>query len=89
MADVIEAGKADTYEEAYDYCVWRDPVLRAKAMAQANGQSQLNGVQARQVAAAAVVPPASSGLSTAAEDGLGDDIYSDVRRAIAKQTQGV
>jgi len=89
MADAIEAGICETYEDAYDYCVWRNPELRARAAAQANGGSQLNGVQQRQVAAAAVVPPASSGLSTAADDGLGDDIYSDVRRAIAAQTQGV
>jgi len=89
MADVIESGVCETYQDAYDYCVWKNPTLRAQAAAQANGSSQLNGVQARQVAAAAVVPPASSGLSTAPEDGLGDDIYADVRRAIAAQTSGV
>ena len=89
MADVIENGICETYEDAYDYCVWKNPDLRARAAAQANGGSQLNGVQQRQVAAAAVVPPASSGLSTTAGDGLGDDIYADVRRAIAAQSQGV
>lgn len=86
MADVIEAGICETYEDAYDYCVWKDPALRAKA----NGAAQPTPVQQRQVAAAAVVPPASSGLSVgASEDGLGDDVYADVRRAFAAQSQGV
>lgn len=83
MADAIEQGRATTYQEAYDYCVWLDPALRARALAHTNGVNQGNGIAQRQAAAGAIVPPGSAPLSKPGAEIEGDDVDSDVRRAIA------
>jgi hypothetical protein len=81
MADLIESGVVETYQDAYDLAIWRNPQLRAQAQAQQNGQQMLSGVQQRQQAAAAVVAPGQAPLTTGEPDDKGADVYDDVRRA--------
>jgi hypothetical protein len=83
MADLIESGAADTYEDAYQICVYRDPALRARALAQENAAAQQNGIAQRQAAAGALVPPSSAPITPPGTGIDGDDTYADVRRAIA------
>jgi hypothetical protein len=83
MTKLLEAGACTTYQEAYDISVWRNPDLRGRVLAQANGQQQAAGIQQRQAAAAVAVPPASANIGRtqpAKDDGTGD-VYDDVRRA--------
>lgn len=83
MAKLLEAGASTTYQEAYDIAVWRNPDLRARVVAVANGQQQAAGIQQRQAAAAVAVPPAAASIGrapTAKDDGSGD-VYDDVKRA--------
>lgn len=83
MADLIESGAAESYQDAYDICVWRDPALRARALAQQNADSQAAGIAARQAAAGAVVPPEQAGITVPGTGIEGDDTYADVRRAVS------
>lgn len=81
MANLLESGVVETYQDAYDLAVWRNPQLRAQAMAQSNGQQQLTGVAARHAAAAAVVAPSAPAIVTADPNEGSGDIYDDVRKA--------
>lgn len=82
MADLIESGVVEGYQDAYDLACWRNPQIRAAVQAQSAGQAQLNGVQQRQRAAAGVVAPQGAPLvqggDVAAES---DDLYTSVRKA--------
>jgi hypothetical protein len=82
MAQLIETGAAETYQDAYDIAVWQNPQTRSQALAQQQGQRQAGGIQARQQAAAGLVAPGSAPLE-AGGDGVGDtdDVHEAVRRA--------
>lgn len=62
MANLIEKGLAEGYEDAYERAIWTNPEIRARLLAQQNGQQQQNGVAARQAAAAAAAAPQSASL---------------------------
>lgn len=89
MATLLDSGACTTYQEAYDIAVWRNPDLRARAVAQVNGQSQQAGIQQRQAAAAVAVPPVSANIGkvTPKDDGTGD-VYDDVRLAWERAAGG-
>jgi len=82
MAQLLESGAVETYQDAYDVAVYQNPQLRQQALALQNGQRQQNGIQQRQAAAASVVAPGSAPLE-AGGDGVGDtdDVHEAVRRA--------
>jgi hypothetical protein len=82
MAQLIESGAVETYQDAYDVAVYQNPQLRQQALALQNGQRQQGGLQARQQAAAGLVAPGSAPLETGG-DGVGDtdDVHEAVRRA--------
>jgi hypothetical protein len=82
MAQLIESGAVETYQDAYDVAVYQNPQLRQQALALQNGQRQQGGIQARQQAAAGLVAPGSAPLETGG-DGVGDtdDVHEAVRRA--------
>jgi len=82
MAQLIESGAVETYQDAYDVAVYQNPQLRQQALALQNGQRQQGGIQQRQAAAASVVAPGSAPLE-AGGDGVGDtdDVHEAVRRA--------
>lgn len=89
MAELLEKGSVSTYQEAYDICVWRNPEMRAAAVAQANGQAQAAGLQQRQQAAAVAVPPSGASLAQPTQATAGDgDVYDDVKRAWAAVANG-
>jgi hypothetical protein len=90
MAKLLESGACTTYQEAYDITVWRNPELRAQAMAQVNGQQQAAGIQNRQAATAVAVPPASAGIGRAppAKEDVNGDVFDDVRRAWESAANG-
>lgn len=83
MADLLEQGKVETYQEAYDLAVWLDPALRSKAQAQANGAAQLSGVHARQAAAASISTPAAAPIAAANTIPENESVEDTVRRAYA------
>lgn len=62
MADLLEKGLCSSYEEAYDMAVWRNPSLRQRSIAHANGQSQAQGIIQRQQAAGLVSTPAAASI---------------------------
>lgn len=86
MADLLEAGVVQTYQEAYDLAVWRNPALRQQSIAQQNGAAQQQGIAARQAAAAAVSTPASAPLSSPAKGNENESTEDTVRRAWAAAT---
>jgi len=83
MADLIEYGYAQTYQDAYDLAIWRNPQLRPYLIQQYAGNPQPGGQLAqRQAAARSVVPPGSAPLLTGAEEiDDNDDIHDAVRKA--------
>ena len=82
MQKLLESNACTTYQEAYDIAVWRNPQMRARVVAQANGQQQAAGLQQRQQAAGALVPPSGASIAAAAPAAGGDgDVYDDVKRA--------
>jgi Predicted membrane protein len=80
MADIIERGIADSYQDAYDLACWRNPQIRQAIIGQQNGQ--LNSVQQRQQAAAAIVAPGQAPLVEGGDENKpDDDIHETVRKA--------
>jgi hypothetical protein len=90
MAKLLESQVVTTYQDAYDICVWRNPDLRARVVAQVNGQQQAAGIQQRQAAAAVAVPPAAAsiGRSPPAKGEASDNVYDDVARAWEQAANG-
>lgn len=82
MADLIEAGVVETYQDAYDLACWRNPQIRTALSAQQRGQQMQSGVARRQAAAAGVVAPSSAPLVDGGETVTADDdTYEAVRKA--------
>lgn len=82
MANLIESGVVETYQDAYDLACWRNPQIRFSMQANQNGQAQQNGVARRQAAAAAVVAPQAAALVDGGETPQpDDDLYDTVRKA--------
>lgn len=81
MADLLESGVVESYQDAYDLAAWRNPQVRA-AIQQGAAPAPLPGsIPARQAAAAAVVAPTGAPLNVATDDGKDGDVYDDVRKA--------
>jgi hypothetical protein len=81
MIRLIETGAAKGYEDAYDMSCWANADIRAKMVAQQNGQAQANGVQTRQAAAAQVSTPAAAAVQGVTVVDPNEDIYATVTRA--------
>ena len=82
MAQLLEAGVVETYQDAYDLACFRNPQIRAGVAARQAGQAQLTGVRARQAAAAAVVAPQGAPLVQSGDQPADtDDTYEAVRKA--------
>jgi len=85
MADLIEYGYAETYQDAYELACWRNPQIRPYYIQAASGNQPVqvqNPVQIRQQRAAAVVTPRSAPLEYGNEQpGEGDDLHDTVRKA--------
>ena len=82
MANLLEAGVVETYQDAYDLACFRNPEVRAGVQARQAGEAQLTGVKARQAAAAAVVAPSGAPLVTSTDEPKdAEDTYEAVRRA--------
>lgn len=87
MEELLDSGVVKTYQEAYDLAVWRNPQLRARAQAIANGQQMSAGVQQRQAAAAAVSTPPPAPLSVPAATDEDDSVEGSLRAAMAKHAR--
>lgn len=87
MEELLDSGIVKTYQEAYDLAVWRNPQLRAQALAIANGQQMSDGVRQRQVAAAAVSTPPPAPLGAPASPEEDDSVEGSLRAAMAKHAR--
>lgn len=83
MADLIEKGVCEDFQSAYDMAVWQNPTLRARVIAQGNGQQQLSGIAARQAAAAAVSTPSAASVVAPVVANPNESTEDAVRRAWA------
>lgn len=85
MADLIEYGYAETYQDAYDLACFRNPQIRPYYMAAQAGntpQQFHTQLQQRQMRAAAVTVPGSAPLEYGSDQvGEGDDLHDTVRKA--------
>lgn len=92
MADLLEYGYAETYQDAYDLACWRNPQIRPYYMQAASGQpvqQYQTPIQQRQQAAAAIVAPGSAPLMDGGESKNEDeDIHDTVRRAWNQAASG-
>lgn len=88
MANLIEGGYAETYQDAYDLACWRNPQIRPYYMQASAGnapppvQQPQTVIQQRQAQAAAIVAPGSAPLEYG-EDRTNDndDIHEAVKKA--------
>lgn len=87
MADLIEQGVCEGFDDAYDMAVYLDPNTRQQAMAQQNGQRQLSGVAARQAAAAQISTPSPASIQSGQAPGE-ESIEDTVRKAWNQQATG-
>lgn len=60
MARLLETGAAETYKEAYELAVYRNPEIRQREIARQNSLAQQEAMRKRQAASSAVAPPGSS-----------------------------
>lgn len=81
MADLIEGGFAEGYQDAYDMAIWQMPEVRAKVLAQQNGQAQAAGIAQRQAAAAQVTTPGAAPVVTSSAANTDESIEDTVRKA--------
>ena len=89
MANLLEHGVVETYQDAYDLACFRNPQVRAGVAARQAGQAQLTGVRARQEAAKSVVAPTGAPLVTGGEESKeSDDTYDAVRKAWNQHASG-
>lgn len=86
MANLIEGGYAETYQDAYDLACWRNPQIRPLYIAAQNGNGAApfrTQVQQRQMKAAAVMTPGAAPLEYGEQQqqGEGEDLHDTVRKA--------
>ena len=82
MADLLDRGKADSYDEAYNMALFLDPNARSKMQAIEQGRQQQEAIRQRQRQAASVATPSSSAITPppVAEP---DSIEDHIRQAYA------
>lgn len=87
MADLIEQGVCEGFDDAYNMAVYLDPNLRQQSIAQQNGQRQLTGVAARQAAAAQISTPSPASIQSE-QAPQEESIEDTVRKAWNRQATG-
>jgi hypothetical protein len=91
MANLIEAGYAVSYQDAYDLALWRNPQLRPVYIQQQTAAQTAapSPIQRRQQAAAAIASPGPAPLEYGSEEATGEeDIHDAVRKAWNAQATG-
>lgn len=90
MHDALEKGRASTFKEAYEYAVWTNPDLRAKAITAVAPAQPASQLQQRQAAAASASAPRPAALGNTNRQDQGDaSTEDDIRAAIlAAQSAG-
>lgn len=84
MEKLIEKGLAETFQEAYDLAIWRNPTWRQQAAAVGNGQQMQQGASQRQAALAAISTPRSAPIVTPQADDGDGSVENDLKKAIAQ-----
>lgn len=90
MADLIENGMAQEYEDAYEMAVWQSAGTRQKMIARQNGQSQAQGIANRQAAAARIATPGAAPVVSATVPNADESMEDTIRKAwVQAATPGV
>lgn len=87
MAKLLETGVCDSYKDAYETAVWRNPEIRQREIERHQAQNRQQALKQRQQAAAAVRPPSGAPLVTGA-DGKEPQTTEDAVRAAFVAAQG-
>lgn len=87
MEKLIEKGLAETFQEAYDLAIWRNPVWRQQSAAVGNGQQMQQGASQRQAALAAISTPRGAPLVVAQNDDGDGSVESDLRKALSQHAR--